>query len=164
MSHMPTVPSAPPYMPTAIHRTHRGASAPTSFSIEIETTTPILGGAPTVRSIDEIDIIRIPTIRGHLRFWWRALQTGAHGSSEVLYQDEARLWGKAADESGAGRSLVEISVNSIRQGIVDRKTSAVEGRGAYALWPARPPQGRRRRGTEPVEGCSVRADFRCVFR
>jgi len=68
------------------------------------------------------------------------LQVREQGSAETLYQDESRLWGKAADKTGAGRSVVEISVHSIRPGTIDRGTSAAEGPGAYALWPARPPR------------------------
>jgi CRISPR-associated protein Cmr1 len=81
-------------MPPPIRRARRGEAARESFSVEIETVTPILGGAPMTRAVDEVDFIRVPTIRGHLRFWWRALQRGGFATPGELYRAEAALWGK----------------------------------------------------------------------
>ena len=125
---------APSQMPSPIDRDRRCGRARERFSVEIETTTPILGGAPETRMIDRTDIIRVPTIRGHLRFWWRALQAAAGEQGEALYAKEARLWGKAADENG-GRSAVETTVEIQRQATEGEAVpNAGEG---YALWPAR---------------------------
>ncbi len=63
--------------------------------------------------------LRPPSIKGALRFWWRALQwgrcqqeTGTESEAlKKLHQEEARLFGSAADEAGAGqgRFLLRIS-------------------------------------------------------
>lgn len=132
------VPSPPPSMPERFDRDRRAGPGRIRFSVELETTTPILGGAPATGSIDDTDFIRVPTIRGHLRFWWRALQSGSDVSSEELYAKEARLWGKAADECG-GRSAVETIVEVRSAGTVETADIKPNARGSYALWPARAP-------------------------
>jgi CRISPR-associated protein Cmr1 len=127
---------APKSLPPAIFRSRRGEEPRASFAIELETVTPILGGAAQPRTIDDIDIIRVPTIRGHLRFWWRALYGAGYASAEQLFAAEAELWGKAADNHG-GRSAVEVTVE-VRRPIPVADSSDVDYRtpGAYALWPA----------------------------
>jgi CRISPR-associated protein Cmr1 len=125
-------------MPAPIRRSRRREPAHGSFSVEIETVTPILGGAPETRTVDVVDTIRVPTIRGHLRFWWRALQRDLEPFSDPakFAAAEAVIWGKAADDKG-GRSPVEITVE-VRQPVPRSDPSDIDYRtpGAYALWPA----------------------------
>lgn len=136
MSRWTDPPPPPAAMPSALKRTRRGGSLRTSFALALQTTTPILGGAPKTRTIDTIDVIRERTIRGHLRFWWRALRAGAAPSGPDLYREESALWGKAADESG-GHSEVTVSVEVIRRGQTNDTDINGNDPSAYALWPAR---------------------------
>jgi CRISPR-associated protein Cmr1 len=53
----------------------------------------MLGGGPQARRLDEVDGIRVPGIRGQLRFWWRALFAGAASSIADLFTRESALWG-----------------------------------------------------------------------
>jgi CRISPR-associated protein Cmr1 len=124
------VPAAPVHMPAAVDRDRRGCAARRQFAVDIETISPILGGAAELRSIDCIDIIRVPTIRGHLRFWWRALQSVFGERGADLFDKETTLWGQAAGDSGS-RSAVEITVEILRRGVVQ---PAPED---YVFWPAR---------------------------
>jgi len=65
------------------------------------------------------DSVRPPSIKGALRFWWRALNWGkclSEGGTESealkhLHQQESALFGSAADEagSGQGRFLLRVS-------------------------------------------------------
>ena len=126
----------PPKLPNPVPRPRRGAPARESFTVEIETVTPILGGAPEPRTIDEIDVIRVPTIRGHLRFWWRALYGQNFASPAELFAAEAQLWGKAADDKG-GRSAVEIAVGRVVSSEIDKNEPAINSPAGYALFPAR---------------------------
>lgn len=112
------------------------------FSVKLKVVTPILGGGFRARTIDEVDVIRVPGIRGQLRYWWRALYARKYGSSEELYKAESALWGGVGKE--VLRSSVNVSVHVERQGDVDRSdvrlypgggNPATEG--AYALFPAR---------------------------
>jgi hypothetical protein len=50
-----------------------GGNETTTIVVQLKTVTPILGGGYRTRKLDDMDVIRVPTIRGHLRFWWRAL-------------------------------------------------------------------------------------------
>jgi CRISPR-associated protein Cmr1 len=127
---------SPNSLPAPVRRSRRNEAPRESFSLEIETVTPILGGAPETRTIDEIDVIRVPTIRGHLRFWWRALYGAGYHTPAELFAAESALWGRAADENG-GRSEVEITVE-VRRPVPRPDPNDVDYRtpGSYALWPA----------------------------
>jgi CRISPR-associated protein Cmr1 len=136
-------------------RTARGGQEVCQFSVRLEVVTPILGGSYRVREIDDVDVIRAASVRGHLRFWWRALYASQCMSAEELYKREGALWGRAAINSG-GRSSVEIRVGIEDRGSTDDSDIDLRGTpGAYALWPARenrkqgtPSAGRRRPGTK----------------
>lgn len=130
------VPPVVPPLPQPIRRSRRGDAAREGFEVELETVTPILGGAAATRAVDEVDVVRVPTIRGHLRFWWRALQWSALTDPMELYQAEMELWGRAANDSG-GRSQLEVSAVVTHQSSIDRNDVNPNAPGGYALWPAR---------------------------
>jgi len=154
---------APTYMelPTAKPRAVRGGPELRELCVRLEVVTPILGGSYQTRAIDEVDFIRAPSVRGHLRFWWRALYASQCQSAEKLYERESGLWGRAATDDG-GRSAVEIRIDVDRAGSTDNSGVQLydsrDGKatpGAYALWPARgetgtktPPAPRRHPGTQ----------------
>ncbi|HLH27348.1 MAG TPA: type III-B CRISPR module RAMP protein Cmr1, partial [Acidimicrobiales bacterium] len=131
---------------TARPRATRGGPPLSSLSVQLEVVTPILGGGSQAREIDEVEVIRPATVRGHLRFWWRALRGHEFEDAAALHAAESALWGRAADERG-GRSPVELRVD-----LVGRPRGKVTSNidlsrpEAYALWPARAQQG----GTPPA--------------
>lgn len=148
---------APRYesLPATCPRTARRGPEVTEISVRVEVVTPILGGAAVLRAVDELDVIRAPTIRGHLRFWWRALNGHEFQTPEELYERESALWGRAAEEKKGGRSKVELRVGIENAGKPDnspiRLYDSKEGKatpGAYALWPARE-EKREKRPTAP---------------
>jgi CRISPR-associated protein Cmr1 len=102
----------------------------------VEVVTPILGGSVRPRTVDEIEVIRPATIRGHLRFWWRALFGQNYQTADDLFQAESALWGRAASDEG-GRSAVEIEVALLQRSGKDESNVELGDTGAYALWPAR---------------------------
>jgi CRISPR-associated protein Cmr1 len=113
------------------------------ISVRLEVVTPILGGSYRTREIDDVDVIRTPSVRGHLRFWWRALYAAQCANADALYQRESALWGRAATDEG-GRSAVEIRISVEHRGSTDNtEIRLYPGQrqpatpGAYALWPAR---------------------------
>jgi len=109
--------------------------------VSLAIVTPIFGGGYRTRALDDVDFIRVPTVRGHLRFWWRALFAGRFESSALLYEAETKLWGGPGSGPGkasAVRSPVEVRIEVTDRGnkeewdIDPRKTD-----GAYVLFPAR---------------------------
>lgn len=135
----------------AIHLRRRFAKGPklASFTLALKTFTPILGGGPVARSPDlpSVDIIRVPTLRGHLRFWWRALYGHAYvgRDAEALARRERELWGGMGrakkgpgdDEARAWRSRVELRVLDVHPEGEDTKPINLGTTAGYALWPAR---------------------------
>jgi CRISPR-associated protein Cmr1 len=128
-------------------------AAHTTLTLDIETTTPLMGGAAVLqhlkdglpqRVVDNVDVIRAPAIKGQLRFWWRALvahkpeycdQDGA----KRLYQDECALWGGSREARGVeitGRSPVTLRVTVTRAPDIqdDKVPYGAEG---YVLFPLR---------------------------
>ena len=54
--------------------------------------------------------IRPPSIKGALRFWWRALNWGRCNDLQVLHREEACLFGAAVDEKGGGQGKFLLQV------------------------------------------------------
>jgi len=132
----------------------RGGPRRSAFSVAIEVVTPILGGSSRTREIDEVDVIRATSVRGHLRFWWRALHCHDFDNAGQLYEKERDLWGGVATVQK--RSEVEVRVSVVGSpGEKDPSDVSMRAPDAYALWPAReekgrtpkPPAPRRRPGT-----------------
>lgn len=156
-------PRAPAYasLPGAMARKARGGPEVREISVRVDVVTPILGGSTRTRTVDKVDVIRATTVRGHLRFWWRALYAAEYQGASVLCARESKIWGRAATDEG-GRSAVEIRIDVERHGGIDcsdiRLSDSNDGKatpGAYALWPARaerrtrtPPAPRRMPGTQ----------------
>jgi len=148
-------------LPTPKRRAFRGGPELRETHVRLEVVTPILGGSHKTRAIDDVDVIRVPSVRGHLRFWWRALYASRYTNADALHQSESALWGRAATDDG-GRSAVEIRVSVERAGGTDNSDIRLypgQGQqatpGAYALWPARaetrtntPTAPRRQPGTQ----------------
>lgn len=121
--------------------------------LDLQVVTPIFGGGPVTRSPDAVDIIRAPSIRGHLRFWWRALHAEPGVSGEQLYQREMSLWGGPTGSGSFGRSPVELRVELL--GAMHTEAAELD----YALFPARGSEGQ---GTAHVRQAGVR--FRLCLR
>jgi CRISPR-associated protein Cmr1 len=107
-----------------------------SLRVRLRTTTPILGGSSAPRELDKRDPIRAPSIRGHLRFWWRALHAHAYATSAELASRERELWGGVGRDAGT-RSRVELRV-AVEPDSLSEDPSEIlpKTQGAYALWVA----------------------------
>lgn len=79
----------------------------------IKVITPIFGGGVETGRNDPITPFRVPAIRGHLRFWWRAT-SGVRAAKTIaeLRQLEGELWGTTRDADGKPReSRVSLEVD-----------------------------------------------------
>ena len=72
--------------------------------------TPLFGGGVEPQNYDPVTVIRATSIRGHLRFWWRATRGGQYTTVEDLKKAEDALWGAASNDKGGGPSKVEVVV------------------------------------------------------
>ncbi|MDO5067807.1 MAG: type III-B CRISPR module RAMP protein Cmr1 [Propionibacteriaceae bacterium] len=81
--------------------------------ITLSTITPMFGGSPRPTQVNPDHPVTARTVRGHLRFWWRALNGGRFSSLPQLFQAESRIWGSAASEHGSP-SRVDITVELLK--------------------------------------------------
>lgn len=76
--------------------------------------TPMFGGGFQPGETDPELPIHPATIRGHLRFWWRACnaRAGKYDTPEKLFSDESKFWGATALQGGAssGPSAIDLDV------------------------------------------------------
>ena len=147
---MRSPPPVPAELPEKRTRAVRSGTALLTLSVPLELVTPMIGGATVAREIDTVDVIRVPSVRGALRFWWRALHGYRYKSPQALAAAERALWGGPGlgPDAPDGRSAVEITVTVTREGEIDRSDvlpyssrGRPETPGAYALWAARATAG-----------------------
>lgn len=143
-----------------------GGTGPWRASFELRSITPILGGGVHSFEPDKVDFVRVPAIRGQLRWWWRGLFQKPDEQPDTLFAQEARLWGgvgvpghgREGDKEPPGlRSRVRITVEVLEHGAVkpagihkwgDRQLKAApywtDGQKlGYALFPLQRPQKER---------------------
>ena len=64
-----------------------------SLQLDVSVTTAMYGGGAEARRNDNFDPFRVPSIRGHLRFWRRATRGGIYSNSKQLRDAESKIWG-----------------------------------------------------------------------
>lgn len=89
--------------------------------------TPLFGGGVKAQEADPVTVIRGASVRGQLRFWWRATRGGQFGGDlDVMRKAENAIWGSAAKKGDehTGPSKVQIAVFDTRDG--ERLTRVTE--------------------------------------
>ncbi|MGI6250419.1 MAG: type III-B CRISPR module RAMP protein Cmr1 [Anaerolineaceae bacterium] len=105
--------------------------------------TPLWGGGVEANVNDPVTLIRGSSIRGHLRFWWRALRGNSNGSTiTAMREKENSIWG-----STKVPSQVQISVNVTNKGTKFQATNfrgeqiedvgAMNSKDSYVTFPLR---------------------------
>jgi CRISPR-associated protein Cmr1 len=87
-----------------------GVAQPVCKTYDIYVVTPLVGGGAEAKKNDPLTI-RVPGIRGQLRFWWRATRGAAFATAAELYRREVEIWG-----SDQQPSAVSVTVRNIRKG------------------------------------------------
>lgn len=79
--------------------------------IECQLATPLYGGGVESATVDVKMPIRVASIRGQLRFWWRLLAKHKWklGSDETIRQAEFALWGGMGKEAHASEVFLKVS-------------------------------------------------------
>ncbi len=98
--------------------TPKGAGQRT-LNLRFKTGTPILGGGVHARELCRETPIRVPSLRGQFRFWWRANVEDA-ADFESLYQRETELWGgvlPGKKDDAVTKSKARISVTDVRNAL-----------------------------------------------
>ena len=70
-----------------------------TLTCTVEVVTPLFGGGVEAGCPDPVTLIRPSSIRGHLRFWWRATRGVAYNSTEELRRREISIWGSTDQQS-----------------------------------------------------------------
>lgn len=142
-------PKSPPpldALPSKTGRQRVGGPPTTTVTLKLKTTTPILGGGTKLRQLDDVDIIRTPTIRGHLRFWWRALFAHEYADHKALYAAEKARFGGMSEHKdkgqgeglqGESRSFVELQVLKVQSSRETHTDPSMYDKDFYALWTAK---------------------------
>jgi CRISPR-associated protein Cmr1 len=105
----------------------------------IQVITPIFGGGVEPGENDLGMVIRPSSIRGHLRFWWRATRGAKFDTAEQLFDREGEIWGTPDSPSPITIQITQPSIGELRQ----RKASDNYGfqnrygPESYVLFPAR---------------------------
>lgn len=69
--------------------------------------TPLFGGGVVPGEADPITLIRGASVRGHLRFWWRAIRGGMFGGDLARMKHyEDLLWGSSVSEEKRKKGIV----------------------------------------------------------
>jgi CRISPR-associated protein Cmr1 len=80
-------------------------------TLDCQLITPLYGGGVKAHTIDESMPIRVSSIRGQLRFWWRLLATHLWklGDVNAIRQAETDLWGGIGDKTKASKVFLRVS-------------------------------------------------------
>lgn len=84
-----------------------------------ELITPLFGGGVKPGEADPITTIRGSSIRGQLRFWWRACRGGAFANLEEMKKAEDEIWGTASKDQHGEKpaSKVQVFVETTNKGV-----------------------------------------------
>ncbi len=119
------------------------------FSLKLE--TPMYGGGAKAGDADSERPVRVPSVRGNLRFWWRMLFAKGLKGKE-LREKESAIWGSTETPSSVFINVDCAPWNRFR------KHEAAEpfgfqkyGAEAYALFPAMPQRQKNIAGHDILE-------------
>src|SRR5258708_6652659 len=129
-----------------------------ALELDVSIMTVVYGGGAEAGRNDPFDPYRIPSIRGQLRFWWRATRGARVATADELREAEGAIWG---DTEAA--SPVKLRMLASKAG-VERAASRREPDGRwtdeqpkYVLFPA---QEDRKRTGYIYQGGSFRLEVR----
>lgn len=141
---------------------------------KLQLITPLFGGGVEAGVNDPITLIRPSSIRGHLRFWWRATRGEEYETAEALRAREGEIWG-TTDNPSSVQIEVRVTARSEPEPCAQYTWNAERRRHElhwnapfdtgvslpYALFPF---QGKTGENAKDPAGCVRRADFDLAVR
>jgi CRISPR-associated protein Cmr1 len=114
----------------------RGQQSRLDKCYEIDVVTPMFGGGSVAGEVDTKTPIRGASIRGQLRFWWRATRGAAYTDAVQLRQAEAEIFGDTQHPSKV-KIWVENMDDSEQKEIqrLNKKEQFSATKYAYVLFP-----------------------------
>lgn len=97
------------------------SNQPGQIVARFRVTTPMFAGDATPQDVK----LRVPSFKGLLRFWWRALPEQARLASSKLAENEAKLFGSARD--GQSRVRLRLDVPGEPQPLEPKTRLAQDG-------------------------------------
>jgi CRISPR-associated protein Cmr1 len=94
----------PPAWPQTLSNAHRE-----SLTLSLKLITPMFGGGYKAGEVDDVCRIRAATVRGHLRFWWRALYGAEYTTSNALFKAEEARWGSTEKPAAISLKVIVTS-------------------------------------------------------
>lgn len=128
-------------------RSHKNIGIPPEIAIDrlpfddkvdvtIELLSPMLGGGAVPRQADTVGWLRPSAVKGHLRFWWRALHAHTFPNVGAMREKERSLFGAPGTFRGnevlGGPGVVRIYVDSARH---SQRSHRVQGAKQNSLPP-----------------------------
>lgn len=78
-----------------------------TWTLKLKTITPMFGGSAIPREVDRENPVRAASVRGHLRFWWRATAGARYATAEELFRAEEEIWGSDASPGKVSIRVLE---------------------------------------------------------
>lgn len=106
-----------------------------------ELITPLFGGGVEPNTADPVTVVRVPEVRGHLRFWWRATRGGHFGGDLAKMKEaEGLLWGSTEHPSLISIDLEIIEKDEIYPLVPEHRSRPVLDASECKVYPVRNPK------------------------
>lgn len=84
------------------------------FDMQLNVVTPLFGGGVNPGEVDVGRAVNAKTVRGHLRFWWRACNAHRFTTSTDLFAAETEIWGSCDTPSAVDVTVIARDVTQSR--------------------------------------------------
>lgn len=114
-----------------------------TWTLRLKTITPLFGGSATPREVDPENPVRAASVRGHLRFWWRAVAGAQYKTAEELFKAEEENWGSTERYGRVALRVLEQAAGESKKPsdlVPDRGTARTGPMEKFFLHPFNPNQ------------------------
>ena len=127
------------------------------LALDLSVVTPIFGGGIVAREVDYEHPVSAKSVRGHLRFWWRACRGAAFATPQELFVRESLIWGSTEMPAAVGVEVEAEPLEKVQEIRFDQWKNVLP---RYALFPFHPQQGSQGQLPKPGVSCLKGVRFR----